>query len=435
LLAAHLLVGAAGGVAVGLLALLFVRRGWSPVAAAAGALAPALSVYWMRSAADLLSDVPFLAFAAGALLLLEAPPGEGPSRRRMAGALVLAALAFYTRTAGLALLPAAAAALLLAPRGAGRAGWIGLGALAAACAAWFAYGAAVAPGPGGYFSVLEGSGPAAWDGLPARVLAGLRGDYLPLVPSFVLHPAGWGYDAARTVLWLPAGWGLLLGLRKRRGAAPAEVFFLAYLLLVAAWPFHDLRFAIPLAPLFVLFAFEGLGDLARRLAGPRVAGTAVAALALLLPLPNGWHLFAWVYPRALRETPLPGRPPHRVARYTDTWPMPDAQFLREAPRFEAFLAACDLIRRGPAGAFPPGAVLACNPRVAALLCGRPAVRPRPGAGASETAGLVAREKVRLVLVDSFPGAFSDAIRRYRVERPGELEKVLQAGPVEVYSVR
>jgi hypothetical protein len=53
-LGAHLLLAAFSGVAVFLVARLFERRGLPPVAAAAGALAPALSVLWLRCAGDLL---------------------------------------------------------------------------------------------------------------------------------------------------------------------------------------------------------------------------------------------------------------------------------------------------------------------------------------------------------------------------------------------
>ena len=122
----HLLVALLGAGATGLVALLFERRGLPPWAAAAGALVPALSFFWLASAADVLSELPFLFFVASALLLLEPGDADRLPTRRVGLAAAAAGLAFGTRTSGLALVLVVAAALVLDRRTRGRAAWIAL---------------------------------------------------------------------------------------------------------------------------------------------------------------------------------------------------------------------------------------------------------------------------------------------------------------------
>jgi hypothetical protein len=450
-LACHFPVAVAAGVAVACLTLLFHRRGLPPAAAALGAFAPALSVLWLRCGADILSELPFLAFVAGTLLALEPPGGGALLPRRAVAAALLATAAFYTRTAGIALLPAAGLALATRARGPWR--WALPPGMAAACGAWFVRGALLGSSSGTYGGVLTSATAGGDPGLVGRVAANLAGPYFHGLPGFLLPRPGEPWGVLGTALWILALAGTAIGLRRRRLAAAPEAFAGAYLVLVAAWPFQDSRFALPLAPLLALLAVEAVAAAAARLA-PLRAGAAAVAFAAILALPNAHAAATKTYPRAFRETPRHEGLPrnilrHQAARLTDTWGLDDEDFRREGPFLAAFLGALDAVRDDPDIA--PGPVLATNPRIVGLLTGRTSLRPvapggraptevtrfgtdPPAAHPEDIDAAVAKHGVRLVVRDPWNTPWATAIRAYRDWKGAHLVPVFDLQSTEVLVV-
>ncbi|HEU4396035.1 MAG TPA: hypothetical protein VFS92_10755, partial [Planctomycetota bacterium] len=142
-------------------------------------------------------------------------------------------------------------------------------------------------------------------------------------------------------------------------------------------------------------------------------------------------------PRAHREAPAIAAGGHRAAGVVDTWLRSDDDFRLLAPPLAAFLHACDVIRMSaPADGIPEGPVLASNPRVAALLCGRPAVGAPSGASPEALAALARERGAALVIVDSFRGDGPAAIRAWVDSRDGTLEPVFAVpGGVRVVRIR
>ena len=406
-LACHLVVALCGAGAVYLLARLFERRGLPPAAAAAAALVPALSMLWLQSACEVLSELPFLLFVAATLNLLEPGEEERIPPRRIAAAAVMAGCAFYTRTAGLALVIPVALSISLDRRTRGRAAWIAAGSLVAACGLWFLYGT-LAGNAGGYGDQLQAGG----DSLLARGWKGFRNLYFPNTPAFAFpHPGGF-WNGMGWLLWALGALGLVLGVRRRHCLAVSEIFLVAYLAMQSAWPFADPRFAIPMAALLVGFAVEAAGAIGRR---PWIP----IAFAALLLLPNAQRYFGLVLPRAHRERPAGAPGSHEPARIPQTWRWNDAQYAQAALPLASWLHACDEIRNG---SLPPGTVLSTNPRIAALLCGRPAVLSPPAGD--------------LVLVDAFAGSAADAVRAHRGAAASRLRPLLVLpGGVELLQVQ
>jgi len=280
-------------------------------------------------------------------------------------------------------------------------------------------------------------------GILARTWEGFAGTYVPGLPSFLFQQGGAFWTWAGRAIWVLAAAGIVLGILRRRGLAAPEAFFLLTLGMQSAWPFRDPRFALPLAALLVPFALEGGLGLLRlaleRLRRPEPAdlttGEFLAALlAVLLLVPNAWFWFDVVFPRSHRPRPAFASGTHEPAGYTDTWSFNDDQYGQAAPSLGAFLAACDRIRDGEG--MPEGPVLATNPRVAALLCGRTAVKAPEGATPAELAALARERGIALVLVDNFRGGGSEALRAWRDAGTGELEPAASlAGGVQVLRVR
>jgi hypothetical protein len=410
-LACHVLLSFLGAGAVVLLARLFERRGLPPWAAAAAALAPALSIWWLRCEADILSEMPFLFFAAAALLILDPGEEQRLSTRRIAWGAACAGLAFYSRTAGLALVLPVAAALCVDRRTRGRTAWIAAGTLLAVCGGWFLYGQ-IAGSTHGYAEQLGDADPAA-GGLLARAWAGLTRQYLPGTPSYLFPRTGWVWDAAGLLLW---GLGLAAvaeGILRRRTLAVTEAFLLVYLVMQCAWPYRDTRFALPLAALLAPFALETI----HRLAAPLAARGApvTLAVAILLVIPNAGFLVDKVLPRAHRARPagVPGA--HEPAAFADSWAWSDEQYAAAGPSLAAYLHACDLIRENRIPELPDGPVLASNPRVASLLCDRPAIRPRFTPIRDGLASQIVSLEVSgftIVLADNFAGEESEHLRAF-----------------------
>lgn len=444
-LGAHLLLAAAGATAVFLTVRLFVRMGLPPLAAGAAALAPALTGSWLRCAADVLSELPFLAFAMGAFVLAEPPEGRAPTSKPLFGAVACAAAAFLTRTAGIAF---AAAVLwrLVRPAPGGRRSFAAASALAAVCGAWFLYGKLAGESEATYVGVLQSGAGLGESPLLPRMWANLTEVYLPDVPSYLFPFPGPAQTAIAWIAWPLAVVGAVSEFLRTRRVGTFALGSVGYLTLLCAWTHRDPRFALPLAPFLGGYAALGAAVLAawrrepdgqaspQERKGSKLATRVATALALVFVAATATRYFTRTLPRATRPTPplagLPaGLPAHDVAGFTESWGWDDAQFAANSPAVHAYLSITDAMRADTQ--LPPGPVLASNPRVAALLCARPAVAARAHAAAEATIGIVHREKVALVLVDAFDDSGARALRLWRTSPRTRASLVYRLGPVEL----
>lgn len=213
---------------------------------------------------------------------------DGLSHGRLAVGLALVIAAYFTRSAGLPLVVAAAIWLSLQRR------WVPLAVFVAAFASvavpWQSraggqYASAfwlVNP----YAPDLGTAGPAE---LIQRVVDNLKGYALDHVPAGMTGLSGALAAALGTVLAVAAlvGWWR----RVRGGPAVADIFFVLYSGLILLWPtaWSGDRFALPLFPLVLLYAGEaaalGAGRVLHR---PAWAMGVIAAVAFLLPAGNSW---------------------------------------------------------------------------------------------------------------------------------------------------
>lgn len=269
----------------------------------------------------LLSDVPFLAFTLLALWLLEgdrgpgpdtgrgeAPPAEPPSATPAGDAsapvawtrhlpLILGTaalvLAWFTRSAGL---PLAAALLgVLAWRRRWRAlSAVGVG-VGIPALAWALRGMRAGPGEGRYgseFFLLDpyqpDLGQAGAADFVARVLDNLSGYGGRFLPETLFGSAGPALAAlgVAVVALALVGWVQAL----RRGPGTAELFVPLYTGLILLWPqvWSGDRFALPLVPLLLVFAVEGVRWLTRSREALRLPVLLGAAFLVAAPAASDW---------------------------------------------------------------------------------------------------------------------------------------------------
>ena len=257
----------------------------------------------------ILSDPLFLALTMGALWTLERAdampdvrPGAPTEAERgrtargraawLAAGVGFAALAYFTRSAGLPLVVALFGWLAL------RRSWAALGATAVALGLPMGLWALRARGGGvaqygtefwmvdPYQPALGTIGPL---GLLPRVLENLEAYVLRHGPAGVVGSDGPGLGALGLGLTAAAVVGWVLSARRRVGLA--ELFFPLYAGLILLWPavWGGDRFALPLYPLLFLYGAVALDSLRSVL--PEIAAnaaTAAAVLVLVLPAAGSW---------------------------------------------------------------------------------------------------------------------------------------------------
>jgi hypothetical protein len=265
----------------------WLRRSRRPLAAIGVTLLVAVSPGVLTLSHAELSDVPFWALLTASLLAWERAPRAGHGRA-VAGALTAAA-AYLARSAGIALFAATAAWLLLRRR------WRQAAIFAAAAVPAWAAWAYWSAGLGGYarFSTLRNpydpsvgtmeAGdflPRMWENLgiyadrhlPELLVGGHGRVLLPLtVGVVVLAVYGWAS-------------------RLRRPGLP-EVLMPIYLGMLLLWPsdWSGTRLLLPVYPLLLAYAADGLWRAARETRGKvpaQAAGAAAIALVALVALPT-----------------------------------------------------------------------------------------------------------------------------------------------------
>jgi hypothetical protein len=196
-----------------------------------------------------------------------------------------------------------------------------------------------------------------------------------------------------------AGWVRALRSPRRRLAGLAALLTLALLLV---WPFTEAgRFLVPLVPVALVGALEGLHGLSRRL-GWRASRAAVAGLLLGAAVP--YTLYAAVADRAAAER----------------------------RRNAGFDAACAWLA-GPGRR--PGPVLTRHPGEVAWQAGREALAP-PGPDAAAIESTIARHGVAYVLVDAgrYANAPENPLDAFARARPDRLATAWRGAGATVYEV-
>ena len=240
----------------------------------------------------ILSDASFLAFTLLALWALDRADDEGSGNGWLALGVASAALAYFTRSAGLPLVVSLGGWLALRRR------WRALGATAVALGVPMALWMLRARGAGEGEYVAEfwlvnpyqpELGRVGVGGLVARFLENLAAYVTAHIPGGVVGSGGGAVAALGVVLVAAAAVGWAVELRKRPG--PAELLLPLYVGLILLWPavWSGDRFALPLYPLLFLYAARALRGGAGRLGRTAVSAAGAAAfLVVLVPALGAW---------------------------------------------------------------------------------------------------------------------------------------------------
>jgi 4-amino-4-deoxy-L-arabinose transferase-like glycosyltransferase len=271
------------------------RRG--PVFGASVALLVGLSSATIDASHWVLSDPPFVAFTVFGLWAFEragrAQDGNassddaGPARRATlypAIGIACAVLAYFTRSAGIPLLIAVGAWLLL------RRGWRALAVYAAAAGTplllWWLRTQSV--GRATYmneFWLLDPYDPSLGrvgiGGLVGRFGANLVGYATRYVPGGIVGAQGSWVALIGVLLVALAVWGWARAATSRLGVA--ELFVPLYLGLIFLWPevWSGDRFALPLYPLLFFYAGDALTSVASRAGRAAAVGAALVGMTIL----------------------------------------------------------------------------------------------------------------------------------------------------------
>ena len=261
----------------------------------------------MLTVADLSSEGLFLLLSGGTLYWMLAPPDSPP--RKAWPAIVLALLAFLTRSIGLALVAGVGVWLWSRRDWKGLVGWAVASALVVG--GWFAYSMSgwqdpsLASYASDFTAGIPDSGGGAVQHLVERVWQGGR-NYatthmphsigLPTIPGTLVDNWIW---LVLTAVVMTIGFVLLW--KRWRGAA---AYVLCYILFVLLWPWESARLLLPLVPFGLLAILLG----ARWATGflkPGARGIVLGAVLVLLgigALQSGWERLA-LYRNCDRENP------------------------------------------------------------------------------------------------------------------------------------
>ena len=239
-----------------------------------------------------LSDPVFVAFTVAAFWAYEGGPREGWSRVPwITAAVLLAALAYFTRSAGLPLVVALLACLALERRS--RAFTAAFIAIAIPAILWWLRGRGAPASYAAEFWLVDPYQPTlgrigVLDLVP-RAATNLEGYISRHLPGGVVGQGAAGLPFIGMAMAVLALYGWVKTVRQRVGLP--ELFLPLYFGLILLWPvvWSGDRFALPLYPLVFLYGATAVLDLTHRTT-PFVTApiVAVALLALLVPAGGSW---------------------------------------------------------------------------------------------------------------------------------------------------
>ena len=371
---------------------------WTAFAVALLYGASAAVVYYSHLA---LSDPLFVACTVAAFWAYEGGTREGSTRPPwIAAAVVLAALAYFTRSAGLPLVVALFAGLALERR------WRAVGVTAVAVGVpallWWLRGRDAPASYAAEFWLVDPYQPTLGTigvlDLVPRAIANLEGYVTRHGPGGVIGQSSGGLALLGVVMVAATLWGWVRTVRERIGLP--EIFLPLYFGLILLWPivWSGDRFALPLYPLVFLYGAVALRDITAR--APRFLSAPVVAITLLaVLLPAG---VSWLGAR---------REARACARIVET----EGPFGCYGPGVGAFVEAA----RWSGAALPEGAsVMTRKPGHFYVLSGVPS-RTFPF-DASPDAQLAAADAlgVRYVLIDEWDVLAARYVGGAVLRRPG-----------------
>lgn len=260
------------------------------------AVVPLLGLYpvFLDYTHRVLSDMTYLAAALASLVAFAHAGQEGGDRWRGAWLIgvAAAAIAFYVRTPGLALIVAAVGWAAL--QGHVRRAGIALAGLVGAIGPWLAWTATKRPPEtGSYLDQLVSANPydptgptVSFGGMMATVSTNLVHYASVELPGLLWPSSATPPGVIRGVALLVAGGLLVYGLLRSvrlRGVAVHDLYALVTVAVLAVWPFISDRFFLTLAPVAWLYVLVGTDALSRRALGSaRPAALAAGGVALVL---------------------------------------------------------------------------------------------------------------------------------------------------------
>jgi hypothetical protein len=315
----------------------FLKRRFDPTSALLVALCFLCAPWFFYFKQSILSDVPFAAFAIGALTFFDAAAGARAQGRRwhpaFLGFLACAVLGALTRASGLALFAAGFAGVVWF-----RLGWRAAALVCAAVLVWLGIDAALGTRTLSYYLAQPEFTTAHTGGMAAQLqkklaylqeaVEDLTRFVFPVTGTWSVRPklAGTIQGGPAATWLLPA---ILVGLAwsvRTRGISFVEIYCAAYLGLLAVWSVPGgVRYVVPLIPpalYYLFFPWAWCRDrLARSLrrAAPYVAAALLAPAGMLLAFdawatvetrgfsddelgtPQARQVFAWVRDHSASE--------------------------------------------------------------------------------------------------------------------------------------
>ncbi|HEY7841661.1 MAG TPA: hypothetical protein VIC61_08835 [Gammaproteobacteria bacterium] len=389
---AHLLTG------VFLLAALSLLRRHAAITVGSGAVGLAITAIvaispgaWMNTL-DVLSENLYLALSLGILLRAARKRDASPGALVVTGLLV--ALLTLTRTVGLAMLVAVAAAGLLRPgnrREKAAAAGIPVAITVGVLLLSHIVLAAGVPDQyvDGFRRIAAGEAPRGAVEFSAYLPSQLAALYEAWLANWLYYWSDATVFSAACVAAIGA-LGLLGCWRGLRAGRVDALYVCAYLLVILCWPHPGqmTRFVYPVAPLLVVFAFEELRRLSARIPskrGPILVPLSAALLAVAV-LPA--LVFTWQRYEAGVDMGL--------NRMTEYYRLPDLRAATLESAVQAQIVA-DMIRIGTLVP-PDAAILYHEPAYVALLAKRRGMR-LPATGGAEAFRATGASHVLLTRID------------------------------------
>jgi hypothetical protein len=244
-----------------------------------------------------LSEMQYLFFSCGSLCFFRLYTDRGMRAGSLVLAFLFAGVAIFTRTAGIVLIPALLSGLVWHHRQVLLRRWKIIGGMVLlAVAGLFVSLKYLAPGL--YMNSVRHAGPG-WKVLLGEHLAEWGELFLNVPAGKIAGIGRWMFVAAGLLLVAVVVYCLIR--RRKKTPVTVSVYLVIYGLLIFCWPFFDVRFWIPVAPLIVMILVHVID--AR---GPLIRGLVILYVAAGLGA-AGYSTYTAFNKRALARNQAGGR--------------------------------------------------------------------------------------------------------------------------------